>query len=612
MVAFGALVALEVMPLGATLLAAILGAITGDGLSYWLGHHYRDHLRNFWPFSRHPELLSRGEDFFHQHGGKSVLLGRFFGPVRAVVPAVAGMLGMPAGRFLLVNVLSALLWAPAYLLPGLIFGASLDLASEFAGRFTALLVGLLVALVVTAWLLRQIYLWLQPLALHATARLLEWSRRHPLLGEVPAAIVSPTHSEVRGLTLLALILMLAVAGFALLAHFSDRLPLVHNLDLLVYNGLQDLRSPPFDAAMVFFASLADPRLLAAIVIFTADLLWHQQHRLALWHWLAASGVSLLLALVAGQTGHFSGPVPSFLPGAPGGNLMLSVAVYGFLAILAGRGLPPRWHLPLYLLCTLLLWLIAFACLYLGLLWIRDALASLLLGTAWTALLGIAYRRHALASPFDRLHGRALALLLVLLLGWPLAQQADNIATVVPSRETYVMDKAAWHESGWQLLPAVRADLRGDRRFVFNLQWAGRRQAIEKALREAGWQPARNGPRRWLNWLNPLATVEDLPILPQVHAGRYDTLRYWQREDDHHLWIVRLWESDYLLREGQRRIPLWYGQLAHMRQIHRWGLNYLVTEPDAASALSTWRARPGPFVHGRLAPRKVSLLLLETS
>ena len=611
MVAFGALVALDVMPLGATLLAAILGAIAGDGLSYWLGHHYRERLRGFWPFSRHPELLTRGEAFFHRHGGKSVLFGRFFGPVRAVVPAVAGMLEMPAGRFLLVNVISAILWAPAYLLPGLVFGASLDLASEFAGRFTALLVGLLAALLISGWLIRQIYLWLQPLALRGMARALEWSRRHPVLGEVPAAIVSPTHPEVRGLTLLALILLLAVAGFALLAHFAGRLPLVHNLDLLLHNGLQDLRSPPFDAAMAFFAGLADPRLLAVIVTLTAGLLWRQRHHLALWHWLAASGVTGLLALVAGQTGQFSSPAPPFLPGTPAGNLMLAVAVYGFLAILAGRGLPPRWHLPLYLLCILLLWLIAFAELYLGLLWASDALASLLLGVAWTALLGIAYRRHALVSPFDRRHGRALVFLLVVLLVWPLAQQPEHAAAHAPARETYVMDKAAWRKSGWQLLPALRADLRGDRRFVFNLQWTGRRQAIEHALREAGWQPARNGTRRWLNWINPLATADTLPLLPQVHDGRYDAIRYWQREDGHHLWVVRLWESDYLLRDDQRQIPLWYGQLARMRRVQRWGLNYLVTDPDAATALATWRARPGPFAHGHLAPRDVPLLLLET-
>jgi len=73
------------------------------------------------------------------------LFGRFVGPVRPVIPAVAGMMQMPAGRFLAVNVASALVWAPAYLLPGIAFGASLELAAEVAGRLAVLVLGILVA-----------------------------------------------------------------------------------------------------------------------------------------------------------------------------------------------------------------------------------------------------------------------------------------------------------------------------------------------------------------------------------------------------------------------------------------------------------------------------------
>jgi membrane protein DedA with SNARE-associated domain len=49
-------------------------------------------------------------------------MGRFFGPIRAIVPLVAGLLHMPPHRFYIANVLSALIWAPAYLLPGMLLG----------------------------------------------------------------------------------------------------------------------------------------------------------------------------------------------------------------------------------------------------------------------------------------------------------------------------------------------------------------------------------------------------------------------------------------------------------------------------------------------------------
>ncbi len=39
-----------------------------------------------------------------------------------IVPLVAGLMRMPPGRFFTANVLSALIWAPAYLAPGMLFG----------------------------------------------------------------------------------------------------------------------------------------------------------------------------------------------------------------------------------------------------------------------------------------------------------------------------------------------------------------------------------------------------------------------------------------------------------------------------------------------------------
>lgn len=130
------------------MLWAVAGAIVGDGVSYLLGRLLGPRLRQVWPFSRKPELLDRAIEFFNAHGGKSVVLGRFVGPLRPIIPAVAGMLHMPAGRFVVVNVLSAFFWAPAYLLPGLVLVASLAMAGAMVGRLVVL--GLIVAVIVWA------------------------------------------------------------------------------------------------------------------------------------------------------------------------------------------------------------------------------------------------------------------------------------------------------------------------------------------------------------------------------------------------------------------------------------------------------------------------------
>jgi membrane protein DedA with SNARE-associated domain len=47
----------------------------------------------------------------HRKLGLGIFIGRFFGPLRAAVPLIAGMLEMPYWVFQLANVASAFLWA---------------------------------------------------------------------------------------------------------------------------------------------------------------------------------------------------------------------------------------------------------------------------------------------------------------------------------------------------------------------------------------------------------------------------------------------------------------------------------------------------------------------
>ncbi len=118
----GTLIGTGVLDFWTMCLWAIFGAIIGDGLSYWLGHHF-EYLTGRWRWFRlHPDHLQKGIGFFQKYGDLSVALGRFFGPIRAIVPLVAGLMRMPPGRFFTANVLSALIWAPAYLAPGMLFG----------------------------------------------------------------------------------------------------------------------------------------------------------------------------------------------------------------------------------------------------------------------------------------------------------------------------------------------------------------------------------------------------------------------------------------------------------------------------------------------------------
>lgn len=99
-------------------IAAGLGAIAGDTVSYWLGRTFSTRVGEIWPLSRYPGLIPKGERFFHRYGIPGLFVGRFFGPLRASLPLAAGICAMPIVRFQAANVASAFIWSGAMLAPG--------------------------------------------------------------------------------------------------------------------------------------------------------------------------------------------------------------------------------------------------------------------------------------------------------------------------------------------------------------------------------------------------------------------------------------------------------------------------------------------------------------
>jgi len=136
LIAAGALVAAGSLPYFPILAGAVIGAILGDTVSFWIGRRFGGGIARAWPFTRSPELLPSGMRFFAKHGGKSVFIGRFFGPVRAVIPLAAGIMRMPRDRFWFANITSALVWAPMLLFAGDAVG---DVGDRFFGSANATL-----------------------------------------------------------------------------------------------------------------------------------------------------------------------------------------------------------------------------------------------------------------------------------------------------------------------------------------------------------------------------------------------------------------------------------------------------------------------------------------
>ena len=94
-----------------------VGGSLGYALSYWIGYYFKDGIKEIWPFSRNPEMVERGQAFFQRWGAVGVFFGHFFGPVRAIIPVIAGMYAVPQWQFQLANILSAFIWAAGVIAP---------------------------------------------------------------------------------------------------------------------------------------------------------------------------------------------------------------------------------------------------------------------------------------------------------------------------------------------------------------------------------------------------------------------------------------------------------------------------------------------------------------
>jgi membrane protein DedA with SNARE-associated domain len=137
------------------LIVAVIGAVIGDFLSYWCGRYFQSSIQHCWPFAQRPYLLAEAHRFFERYGTYSVALCRFVPVLRSTVPLAAGLAGMSTRRFVLANVTSALVWAPAHVYPAQFAGLSIDELRNGAWATAALWGGALVVCCAGAWLIHR-------------------------------------------------------------------------------------------------------------------------------------------------------------------------------------------------------------------------------------------------------------------------------------------------------------------------------------------------------------------------------------------------------------------------------------------------------------------------
>ncbi|WP_100640122.1 bifunctional DedA family/phosphatase PAP2 family protein [Marinobacter salexigens] len=387
------------MPLMTVLIWAWLGAVSGDTVSFAFGRLFQGRLEAVWPLSRYPEHIRKAETFFHLHGGKSVIIGRFVGPLRPIIPLIAGALLMPWRRFLAFNIGSAIAWAPAYILPGFLVGSALASDVQPPAHVYLVTVASLATLAAIYLIIFRFqlglgddsrpYLWLQ-------RKMAQYETTHRFWrlysNERPAK-----ESE---FPLASLMLALgALALFILWGQLATMTGVIAPFDQLAMQWFSDLRQPLLDAPAIAATLLGDPPVLTAAAILTCIALALRGYYAAAAHILLAAIITTVL--VWGLKFAFGTVRPDLVANPPSSGSFPSGHTTGitvFVTLLASfvaaeTRSRKRWQT--YIVLSLPLIPVAISRLYLGVHWFSDIVGGLLLGLAITGATRASFSR------FDR-------------------------------------------------------------------------------------------------------------------------------------------------------------------------------------------------------------------
>ena len=573
----GALVGNGSLDLWQTLAFAAFGAILGDAVSYELGRRQEARIRAWPMFRRHDRAVQRGEAFLRRHGGKSVILARFTGAVRAFVPLLAGFTRMSPWRFYAFNVASALLWAPAHILPGVLFGSSLQLAEAVSGRLAVIALALVATIWGVAWLLSVTVrvggprLRLLRDAVVLRARSSQSGAARALLG-----LLDPQRSDSAAL-LFGTVLLLA-SGWLFFGVLEDIVfgdPLVQ-LDHAVFRLLQDLRIDAVDRWMVAVTGMGSAGvLLPLILVVLLWLLWRRCWRTAGYWVVTVTVAELLVQLLKFTLGRqrpldlYSG-VERF--SFPSGHVTVSTVVLSFLAFLLSRGQPRSMRTAIAVVCGVYLALVACSRLYLGAHWFSDVVGGMSLGLAWVAFSALVYTLRPVredVAPRGLLLA-AVAALAISGVAWNQWRGTADLGRYSTQLPRAVMSASDWLDHGWERLPAQRLGLAGEMKEQFQLQWACAPAQLGRELEAMGWRQAPEWTWvRVLGSIVPRPSVGDLPLLPRFNGGVRSRLMFVSapgpgadaRE------VIRLWQSDFDIGTAAAgRWPIWYGAI--YREVRR--------------------------------------------
>jgi len=557
LVGLGTLIGLGVVDFKLAWIAASLGAFAGDGVSFWIGYHYKQRLLKIWPIYKFPKLIDSGQTFFSKWGTLSVFIGRFVGLVRPIIPAIAGMMAMPVRKYIIISTVAAILWSPFYLLPGMLFGNAMGAMSKVAGKLALLVVIFVATVALIYWLIQLIYGFLLPRTHRILSKVLIWSQKHPLVGKVTSGLIDPRKPEKGSLAFMAtFIIALTITSLFVILNSQT----IEHWSSHVSGFMQAFHTDWTEPVMLFILALTHDLTILIPSVMVFIWLVRRKRGVAAGHWgfIVITGyiLALLINYFSTDSKHWFGFH----------HLTWFVTIIAFWAALISGSLPHKLRSWPYTLATLLIAMVAFTQLFFLQMSLGVVLISIFSSILWSSVVAIAYRMRVrkqflgwpVSAIFFSFQGITILVVLIFFAGQ--LKQHDAIKFQEITQQQWLNGELE-ERNDWLNRPKQ----------AFQIRFTGNLSSLINHMQAQGF--SEHKPKAWKDVWHALSADKDsesLPIIPATNKGKIESIIF-SKNSSKGLIALHLWQEPYLVTP--KKTHVYAGYVSYHKREQKFGLTF---------------------------------------